>query len=428
MRTIITNEILDGMIHDYHRGLSLDDLSKKFGLQNQSIQKRFKECGIYITKSKAVKFADEEIKNIVDDYKNGMRPFELEDKYKRDAATIIGKLKSLGIYNNSNHHYSKEDIDFIKKHYAIRDWNTIYERFPNISKNSIYTLMSRMNVSMENYYWSNADEILLKENYSKMYGHIKELVNLFNDKFSYEAITSKAAKLGLFTREYWSDDEICLLKEKYSNLTVDELMMYFPNRSRNSIISKAISLHLVNKVTIKNQFSEGDKKYIFEKYNNMTDKEIGKVVGRSDKSIRDFRLRNGLIKTYEKSSYNDLSEYVRRNNLDWKNASMMSCNYKCALTGERFDDIHHIHGLNLILYEALEELNIEVKPNMDDYLEDELRTILECFREKQSQYPLGICLAKNIHMKFHEIYGYGNNTELQWHEFKEDFESGKYVA
>lgn len=426
MRTIITSEKLNDMIFDYHRGFDLDGLSEKYGLQNQSIQKKFKERGIYITKSKAVKFAEEELKNIIEDYKNGIKPFELGNKYKRNSGTIIGKLKSLGIYKNSNYHYSPEDINFLKKYYPLRDWDTINDRFPNVNKNSVYTLMSKLNVSMENYFWSDLDESLLKENYPKMYGHVSDLIDLFNDRFSYEAITAKAAKLGLTTREFWNADDICLLTENYSTCSVNDLMRYFPNRSRDSIISKAISLNLTNKVIIETRFGEDTKRYILKNYNNMTDKEIGEIIGRSDRSIRDYRLRNGLIKTYEESSYNDLSEYVRRNNLDWKKQSMLSCNYKCVLTGKRFDDIHHIHGLNLILEEVLEDLNIEIKSNMNDYLEDELRTILDCFRKKQAQYPLGVCLTKNIHIKFHEIYGYGNNKKAQWNDFVENFKSGKY--
>lgn len=97
---------------------------------------------------------------------------------------------------------------------------------------------------------------------------------------------------------------------------------------------------------------------------------------------------------------------------------MKNCNYKCVITGERFDDIHHLYGLNLILNEALDELGIDVKTDINDYTQEELDNILFTFRKIQSKYPLGICLTKEIHKKFHEIYGFGNNTEAQWNEFK----------
>lgn len=426
MRRIITNDILKNMICDYRKGINLDELSSKYGFQTQSIQRKFKASGITITKGKSVRFAEEELENIIYDYKNGMRPFELENKYNRDSGTIIGKLKTLGLYENNNYRFSHKDIEFLKEYYPLGDWRIINDRFPNVSKCSIHTKMSSLNISMNNYFWSSEDENILKDNYSNMYGRIDDLVKLFNNKYSYVAITAKARRLSLKTRDFWNDNEIQLLIEKYPKFLLDDLMVLFPNRSRSSIISKAMSLKLVNKIIIETRFDKDDRNYVFENYNKLTDKELGKIIGKSDKSICDFRFRNGLIKTHEESSYNDLSEYVRGNNLEWKKKSILNCNYKCIVTGERFDDIHHIHGLNLILSETLEEANINIKSSMNDYSEEELRLILDCFREKQNQYPLGVCLTKNIHMKFHEIYGYGNNTALQWNEFLECYKSGKY--
>lgn len=99
----------------------------------------------------------------------------------------------------------------------------------------------------------------------------------------------------------------------------------------------------------------------------------------------------------------------------------MNNKYKCVLTGNRFDDIHHIYGLNLILNEVLDILDIDVKSTMNDYTEDELSSILNMFRIKQAEYPLGVCLCKEVHMLFHNKYGYGNNTEEQWEEFVKNF-------
>lgn len=82
--------------------------------------------------------------------------------------------------------------------------------------------------------------------------------------------------------------------------------------------------------------------------------------------------------------------------------------------------------MNLILNEVLEELSIDIKNKMDDYTDRELRDNLDLFRIKQSEYPLGVCLTKEIHMLFHNKYGYGNNTEIQWNEFVTDFKNGKY--
>ena len=37
-----------------------------------------------------------------------------------------------------------------------------------------------------------------------------------------------------------------------------------------------------------------------------------------------------------------------------------------------------------------------------------------------SKYPLGICVRKDIHIQFHQIYGSGYNTEQQWNQFIKD--------
>lgn len=224
------------------------------------------------------------------------------------------------------------------------------------------------------------------------------------------------------TREFWTDEEISLLVENYHKKTLDELMVLLPNRKRDRIIAKANSLHLLNKC----KYQPSEIEFIINNWKNMSDVEMSNYIGRPSHSIRDKRLSLGLLRLKEESSYNDLSEYIRRNNSEWKTQSMVNCGYKCILTGDRFDDIHHIYGLNLILNETLDELGIEVKLNMDEYTEKELRDILDLFKIKQSKYPLGVCLSKNVHMLFHNQYGYGSNTEEQWDKFVIDFKDGKY--
>lgn len=115
MRVIITQEIIKDMINDYHNGYELDDLNIKYGVQNQTIQKHFKEYGLHITKTKAKNFSKEELDNIISDYKNGIKPFELAGKYNRSSGVIIGKLKSIGVYVNSNYRFTNDDIEFLKK-------------------------------------------------------------------------------------------------------------------------------------------------------------------------------------------------------------------------------------------------------------------------------------------------------------------------
>ena len=177
---------------------------------------------------------------------------------------------------------------------------------------------------------------------------------------------------------------------------------------------KANSLNILNAI----KFQESEINFIKDNWMTMSDKEIGKALGRCEGGIQNKRLELGLSRYDIKSSSYDLITYLRGNNTLWKQDSMKNCNYKCVLTGDRFDDIHHIYGFNLIFEELVNTYNIPIYDNISLYSNDELDSILSHFLEIQSKYPLGVCLTKELHNKFHYKYGYGNNTIEQWEEFK----------
>lgn len=423
-RKTITEEIFQQMKNDYNNGYTIDDIAEKYGFKKNTIKLHFNKHGIsFLT---ARRFTEQELNSVIFDYQNGMKLFEIAEKYNRRPDTIMGKLQSIEIYEYTTHRFTDEEIEFLKVYYPIGDWNTIFKCMPNVSKQSIHSKMNKLGIHITSYYWTKEDERLLIENYESMYGRIDELVDLFCGRHTYKSIVSKARKLGLQSRKSWSNEEIEILINNYDKYSVDEILFLLPNRNRHSVIAKAGSLNLTNKTILETRFNNEDKMFIIKNFNSMTDKEMGIVLQRSETAINNYRYRNGLIKINEKSSYNDLSEYLRRNNADWKRDSMINCKYKCVLTGKRFDEIHHLYGLNLILNEVLDDLNISVKNSMDDYSKEELRSILDTFREKQLTYPLGVCLTKEIHSLFHKKYGYGNNTIEQWNKFVSDYKFGKY--
>ncbi len=420
MRKMI-KEVYPQIYEDYKNGMTISELSEKYGFKPNSISVYFNKQGVRLSTAK--KFSEQELTNIINDYQNGVRPFELAKKYQRNSATIIGKLREIGLYKNNNYRFTDDDIDFLKIHYPIGNWELIKKRFSNISKQSILTKMHKLGISADKYFdektWTEKEIEILKENY--VYGDIGRILELLPNR-TYSSITTKAKRLGLFTRTFWSDKEDSIMERFYHIKTVDEMMKLLPKRTRTSIIEHARQLNLVSVC----KYTKEETQYIIDNWIRMSDEEMAIALNKSYRGLKAKRISLGLFRRKEESSYNNLSEYVRRNNLEWKEKSMINCKYKCILTGNRFDDIHHIYGLNLILNETLDELGIEIKSTMDDYTEEELDNILNIFRIKQSEYPLGVCLCKEIHMLFHNKYGYGNNTEEQWEEFVSDFKHGEY--
>lgn len=363
----------------------------------------------------------EEIENMVKDYNNGISVTDIAKKYSRALSTVIQKLSDKKIYKQRN--FTKEDIDFLKEYYPKGKWNEIFKRFPDTTKQSIANIACKKGIKSDYFLsnrWSKYEIDLLRKYYP--IGEIKKLLTLLPNR-TYDAITTKSLRLGLKSREFWTDEEDSIMRKFYPIIAVEEMCNLLPNRTRNAIILHAVNIGLRNV----SQYSEEEDEFILNNWENMSDNELAMILNRNSHAIQAKRLRHGLLRLKEGSSYNDLSEFVRRNNLDWKKRSMKKCRYKCIITGDRFQAIHHLHGLNLILNEVLDNLNISIKSSMNNYTDTELRNILKEFRRIQDTYPLGLCLREDIHKMFHNIYGYGNNTETQWNQFINDIKSKKYL-
>lgn len=157
------------------------------------------------------KYTQEELENIVKDYNNGygLRPYQLAKKYNRRSSSIIQKLKSLNVYKNYNYRFTKEDIEFLKEHYPSGDWNIIFKRFPNATKQSIMTKTSELGIYQESpNKWTDEEILISKENYK--FGDIRQLTTLLPNH-SYKAITTKAKRLNIKSRKLWTKDEDELL-------------------------------------------------------------------------------------------------------------------------------------------------------------------------------------------------------------------------
>lgn len=127
-----------------------------------------------------------------------------------------------------------------------------------------------------------------------------------------------------------------------------------------------------------------------------------------------------------KGGISSLSENLRRAIIEWKKDSMKNSDYKCEVTGEKFDVIHHLFSFNKIVDETLSLLKLDLRGKVEDYSGEELRLIQKTCVELHSRHGLGVCLSNEVHNLFHMSYGRLDNTPEQFDEFKERYNDGEF--
>lgn len=357
-------------------------------------------------------FTNKDIENIKNDYIDGISISEIAKKYNTTYGTIANKLKKIGIFKYTNKRWSKDDIDFLKNNYSDTEWSIILQKLSNWEKSEIISKASKLKLKRDIYFWNEKDIETLIQSYKDNIP-IKKIIELLNYKFTENAILTKAKKLNIHKRDWWTDEENELLTKVYHKNDMDEICKMFPNRNRKAIISHASSLGL----SYKNIWEDDEVNFLKDNYISMSDQEIAGYLERTVDSVRGKRFLEGLKKPAVEGVYNYLSEYIRKHNKDWKYKSAQRCNFKCIVTNQRFQAIHHLYGMNMIIKETLDNLGYESYPDINKLSESDLQIILNEFYSNQNKYPLGICLTHDIHKQFHDIYGYGDNTPEQFKEF-----------
>ena len=328
-------------------------------------------------------------------------------------STVLRHLKSMGIFQYTNRCWTDKEIQYLKDNYANADWEEILHTINRFKKDEIISKACSLGLKRENYYWTDEDMSILKDGYKNNLSG-KEICQLLDNKFTESAIITKANKLGYRKREWWSDEENNLLLEVYPNKTLDEICHLFPNRTRMQIIAHAQVFHLKNKT----HWTDEEKTFVINNYKTMNDDELAKALERPRNGVADMRRKLGCY-VLQPGIYHYLGEWIRKRNKEWKKESARNCNFKCVVTGERFNAIHHLFGMNMILAQTLKELSYDEEISIHDLSDSDLEKILSHFLIVQKRYPLGVCLTRKIHKEFHDEYGYGYNTPEQFYEFLE---------
>ena len=292
--------------------------------------------------------------------------------------------------------YTDEDIEFLKEYYPIGDWDTIFKRFPNLDKDKIYNVCHKRGISA-NYF--DRDKEVRVERYKNMARN----------------------------RKPWTKNELEILSANYNLKSVPEIMQLLPCRTYDAIVARAKKMSLTSRTRQQQLYSVDDIHFIESNWMVMSDEEMALCLDRTQRAIKATRTNLGLFRQdKEKRHYEDLTKFFRGQIYQWKRSSIENCNFQCVLTGSKEFAIHHIISFNIIVKNFFCEYDIRLKDNFEDYTNDELNQISEIFIEYHNQYPLGVCVDKDLHRLFHKMYGDINN-EAQWDIFVKKFNEGEIL-
>ena len=296
---------------------------------------------------------------------------------------------------------------------------------PNAYNNVNHHFCSKA-CKVEFFGWTDKEIQYLNDNYGiKSY---TEMANELNGK-SAKAISSKAIALGLTSSRDWSDEEEKIVKQYYSTISFEELQKMLPNRTESAIRRKAHSIGMFSKYALDSRINEEQVQFIKDNYLDMSDSKIAKELGILTSSVRRKRHNEKLYRPNENPTcYTALADMIRTSLWTWKNEVLKESNYTCRLTGKVGGDlvVHHKLSFNIIMNEAMDKIDFEVRTSIDDYSNEELELLKNTFFKLQEAYGEYVCINKDVHRLFHRIYGNGDNTPEQFDEFERDFKNGKY--
>ena len=334
--------------------------------------------------------------------------------------------------------YTEAEVEFIKENYNNMEWDDIIEGLYKISgikrrKQSIVSKASKIGLKRTNAsfssYTQEEDKLIIEAYNNATHSNLIDILNdLVKNKMPHRTVGSiqnRATRLGAVVRYPWTQEEDDYLIEHYYDMTVKEIANHFEHHNRNSVYNRIVKLGLHGAPTF--AYTDEDIQFIKNNYLTMIDVEIGEVVHRAGQSIKEFRRKLGLQKPKPDDVFYGFGMYSHKHNNQWKKDSAKNCNYKCVISDELFDDIHHLYSRNLILKDTLKlHPNINKDTNFNDLEETEKEKFLNDFLDIQGKHPLGVCLKHEYHKAFHDKYGYGDNTPEQFYEFVKDIAPDKF--
>lgn len=320
--------------------------------------------------------------------------------------------------------FKAEDDLWLLANFSLLSWTEILNHFPNFSRQQIEgRAYTHLGLHRETNDFTVEEINLIKKYYDKC-KTIKEFVENYMPNRTECAVQAKASKMGVLKRKKWTQDEDAVLLTNYYKMKRFELINLLPQRTVGAIDKRLKQLGLIGYAP-GYKYTQSELEFIKNNFEGMTDCELGDVLHREPHSIKELRRKLKLYRRNpdEDTNYKNLGRFFRSQNSNWKKEAIKRCNKKCLLSGEDFEDIHHLYSNNLLIRDTLLELGL-TNEDIDDINTRSgsfKNNLIKEYRKQIKKHPPGLCLSEDIHVKFHSLYGFGDNTPQQFIEFVTNF-------
>ncbi len=219
--------------------------------------------------------------------------------------------------NKYNNNVTEQDCEYIKKYYEQK---TVKELATDLNKGvgTIYKTIQKLGLIYENRdgkVWTDDEIEFLKNNYLTM-TYVEIASHL---KRSLRSVHGKAHLLKLqkgVSTKNWTKEEIQFLRENANSMGYDEIAKHI-NRSPSAIYNKVYELQLIeddNKNCRK--LKKEQVLFIINNCDKMTDSQLAKKFGASEKAVSEVRKKHGIKKTGKEISGPTYIEIFVKNILD----------------------------------------------------------------------------------------------------------------
>lgn len=266
--------------------------------------------------------------------------------------------------------------------------------------------------------------------------------------------------------ERWTKDEDELMIQYYHDYTGKELKKkFFQNRTVRAIECHADELNIawkteetywrsrkeqgkiVSKKLKGRKMSEDTKKKLSENrkeyYKTHTPFWKGKkLTPQQCKAISDRNTRLGKWKGENNPRFlhplsgsdnpnwqggiTNFYQELRSDTKDWFNNSAKFCNYNCVISGLNFDNVHHTTPFKEIVHDTLKLTGIDQRRTVSDYTEEEFDNLTDTLKYLHNEYGYGACIIKDVHVLFHNTYGYKDFSPYDFLDFVYRIDVGEF--